>query len=244
MFLSEKKSSSIESKLSANKYIDFYLKKTSKDIFITSKLATSRDYFTVLKNKKWITNIDSRARVHLLRANHDAILTTANTVIKDNPMLDCRIEGLQKFSPFRFVLDKNLKISIYSKILRFPKKNKTILMYNKSDKKKLLSLKKNKIQTVKINLKNGHLDFNQVIGFIKKKKLSRLFIESGINFNNFLLKNNYINVFYHFFSNDLIHKKGSNSAKLFINKINKLKKSKRKIKVNLFKNSLMEYLIK
>jgi diaminohydroxyphosphoribosylaminopyrimidine deaminase/5-amino-6-(5-phosphoribosylamino)uracil reductase len=37
-----------------------------------------------------------------LRSRFDGILVGQNTLIKDSPSLDCRIEGLEQFSPKRF----------------------------------------------------------------------------------------------------------------------------------------------
>ena len=66
-----------------NFYKDFYISKRTNNIFLSSKLATSKDLFISNKYNKWITNAYSRARVHLLRANHDSILTTSKTILKD-----------------------------------------------------------------------------------------------------------------------------------------------------------------
>ena len=227
-----------------NFYKDFHIKHRTKKIFITSKLATSKDYFISKKNNKWITNYYSRGRVHLLRANHDAILTTSKTVIKDNPSLDCRISGLEKFSPARFILDKNLKISTKSKIFSSSNKIKTYLFYNHINVSKLKKLKRLKINTVRIDLKNKQLDFEKIIFFIRSRGFFRLFVEAGIIFNDYLLKNNYINEFYHFYSSDLFRKKGLNSGRFLFKKIIKTKKNKKEVIVNLFQDKLVKYLLK
>ena len=73
--------------------------------FVTCKLAVSKDFFTINKKKKWITNKFSRGRVHLMRSNHDCIMTSCKTIIKDNPILTCRINGLENRSPSRIILD-------------------------------------------------------------------------------------------------------------------------------------------
>ena len=41
-----------------------------------------------------------------MRSEADAILVGKNTVNIDNPKLNCRIEGLKKFSPIRIILSK------------------------------------------------------------------------------------------------------------------------------------------
>ena len=78
---------------------------------------------------------------------------------------------------------------------------------------------------------------------MRKKGISRVFIEAGVNFNNFLIENNYINDFYHFYSNEIYKNNGFNNSKHFFKKINKLKLTQSKIKVNLFKDKLVKYSI-
>ena len=225
-------------------YKDFYIRKRSNNIFISSKLATSKDLFISKRYNRWITNFYSRTRVHLLRANHDCILTTSKTILKDNSTLNCRIDGLQKYSPKRFIIDKNLKIPVTSKIVKTANKIKTYFFYNLIDNSKLKKLKKLKVNTVRIDLKGNHLDFNKIVFFLRNKGFYRVFVEAGIKFNNFLLENNYINDFYHFYSNELFGNKGFHNGKLFFNKINKMKRSKKEIKTNLFQDKLIKYLLK
>ena len=89
-----------------NSFYKSYFKYKNNDFpFVTCKLAVSKDYFTISKRRKWITNEFSRGRVHLFRSNHDCIVTSSNTVIEDNPKLDCRINGLENLTPTCIVLD-------------------------------------------------------------------------------------------------------------------------------------------
>jgi diaminohydroxyphosphoribosylaminopyrimidine deaminase/5-amino-6-(5-phosphoribosylamino)uracil reductase len=225
-------------------YRDYNIKKRTNNIFISSKLATSKDLFISDKYNKWITNIYSRARVHLLRANHDSILTTIKTILKDDPMLNCRIDGLQKYSPKRFVIDKNLNIPMTSKIIRTANKISTYVFYNLIDKNKLKKLSQYKVKTIRIELRNKHLDFDKIILFLRKKSFYRVFVEAGIKFNNFLLDNNYINDFYHFYSDQLIENRGLHNTKFFFKKMNKIKLNKRGIEINLFQDKLLKYSLK
>ncbi len=222
-------------------YRDFNIKKRTNNIFISSKLATSKDLFTSDKCNKWITNIYSRARVHLLRANHDSIITTSKTILEDDPMLDCRIDGLQKYSPKRFIIDKNLSMPMTSKIIKTANKIPTYVFYNLIDGNKLKKLSRLKVKTIRIDLRNNYLDFDKIILFLRKKGFYRIFVEAGIKFNNFLLDNCYINDFYHFYSDQLFGNRGFHNAKIFFNKMNKLKRSKREIAINLYKDKLLKY---
>ncbi len=226
-----------------NFYRDFYLQKKTDRIFITSKLATSKDYFISNRHKKLITNIYSRGRVHLLRSTHDAILTTSNTILQDNSILNCRINGLEKYSPKRFILDKDLTISTDKKIIKTASKIKTYIFYNFSDSKKLKKFKKLKVKTIKVDLKDNHLDFDKIIFILRKMKIKRVLVEAGIKFNKFLLENNYINDFYHFYSNKYFKNNGFHNTKFFFNKMNKLKKNKKKVIAYLYQDKLVKYLI-
>ena len=93
--------------------------KNKKDIlpFVTSKIAISKDYFTKNNKEKWITNEYSRGRVHLLRSKHDCIITTSKTVVEDDTNLSCRIQGLEKRSPVKIILDRKL-LAIIQLLLR------------------------------------------------------------------------------------------------------------------------------
>lgn len=56
----------------------------------------------------WATSEQSRALGHLMRARADAILVGRQTVIDDDPQLDCRLPGLADRSPVRVVLARQL----------------------------------------------------------------------------------------------------------------------------------------
>ncbi|MDG1437580.1 MAG: bifunctional diaminohydroxyphosphoribosylaminopyrimidine deaminase/5-amino-6-(5-phosphoribosylamino)uracil reductase RibD, partial [Emcibacteraceae bacterium] len=85
---------------------------------VTIKLATSKDGKIAKKHgeQTWVTGSKARMRGHLYRANHDAIMVGINTVLVDDPSLDCRIFGLENRSPIRVVLDSELRLPLESKV--------------------------------------------------------------------------------------------------------------------------------
>ena len=95
---------------------------TNKKLFIpylTAKIAISKDYFTINKKERWITNETSRNKVHLLRSMHDCILSTSKTINQDDSLLNCRIDGLNNNKPDLFIIDLKLKLkkkTIFKKI--------------------------------------------------------------------------------------------------------------------------------
>jgi diaminohydroxyphosphoribosylaminopyrimidine deaminase/5-amino-6-(5-phosphoribosylamino)uracil reductase len=94
---------------------------------VTLKLATSLDgrIATHTGASRWITGAPARARGHLLRARHDAILVGAATARSDDPDLTCRLPGLAGQSPVRVVLDGDLTLSVDSRLARTARERAT-----------------------------------------------------------------------------------------------------------------------
>ncbi len=88
--------------------------------FVHLKLACSLDgrIATRTGDARWITGAESRARVHLLRREYDAILVGAGTALKDDPLLTDR-SGLARRRPLaRVVLDERLQLPPDSQLAR------------------------------------------------------------------------------------------------------------------------------
>ena len=98
-------------------YKDYKFSKFNDIPYVTGKLAVSKNNRIYLFKKK-ITNEHSHKVSHLLRYRNQAILTSYKTINSDNPNLNCRIQGLEKFSPVKFIIDKDLKTKINSKVLK------------------------------------------------------------------------------------------------------------------------------
>jgi diaminohydroxyphosphoribosylaminopyrimidine deaminase / 5-amino-6-(5-phosphoribosylamino)uracil reductase len=83
------------------------------------KLAVSSDDKIAAAGNKpvTITGEAAKARVHLLRAQCDAVLVGIGTVLADDPLLTCRLPGMEARSPVRVVLDRSLRISGTSRLV-------------------------------------------------------------------------------------------------------------------------------
>src|SRR3982074_1264600 len=83
------------------------------------KLAVSSDDKIGARGRKpvAISGEAGKARVHLLRAQCDAILVGIGTVLADDPMLTCRLPGMEARSPVRLVLDRALRIPGTSRLI-------------------------------------------------------------------------------------------------------------------------------
>jgi diaminohydroxyphosphoribosylaminopyrimidine deaminase/5-amino-6-(5-phosphoribosylamino)uracil reductase len=65
-----------------------------------------------------ITGEAVRNRVHLLRAQSDAIMIGIGTALSDDPVLTCRLPGMAEMSPVRVVLDSKLRLPLHSRLVQ------------------------------------------------------------------------------------------------------------------------------
>jgi diaminohydroxyphosphoribosylaminopyrimidine deaminase/5-amino-6-(5-phosphoribosylamino)uracil reductase len=86
---------------------------------IILKLAVSADEKTGLAGRRpaEISGNASRAAAHMLRATSDAVLVAIGTVVADDPLLNCRLPGMDECSPVRIVLDGSLRTPPASRLV-------------------------------------------------------------------------------------------------------------------------------
>ena len=169
-------------------YDGFFSRILKKRPFITLKIACSLDGKIALKNNKskWITNELSRSYVHFLRSQNDAIMTSSNTILKDNPRMDCRLNGLEKRSPTKIILDRYLKIpsnyNIYKSL-----SNNDIFLYSLCEMKNHLTENKF-LKKIRVDKKLNDEDFfNFIFNDLAKRGINNLLIETGSIINTLLL---------------------------------------------------------
>jgi len=95
--------------------------------FVTLKLAASLDgkIATATGDARWISGDQSRARVHRLRNEVDAVVVGAATVRADDPQLTCRMPGGR--NPLRLILDSRLRTPLSAQIFSLRDREKTIV---------------------------------------------------------------------------------------------------------------------
>ncbi|KJV88635.1 riboflavin biosynthesis protein RibD [Anaplasma phagocytophilum str. CRT53-1] len=185
----------------------FFYSKVLHRPLITAKLATTLDGKISFDEgcDRWITNDLTRKWVHKQRAMYDAILVGSNTVVADDPMLDCRLPGLEKHSPIRVVVDRSGKLLAHHKIVCTAG---TIPTYIVTD---------NDPQCVFENVKyikvDGGTEFleNMVRTLTAQLGITRLFVEGGGILITELLKKKLIDRFIWTRANKISGSKGLNS---------------------------------
>jgi diaminohydroxyphosphoribosylaminopyrimidine deaminase/5-amino-6-(5-phosphoribosylamino)uracil reductase len=227
----------------AKNFYQSYFAQSFKGLpLIDGKLAVSKDFFSINKKKRWITNIKSRRLANFLRSKYDCLLTTSKTINDDNPLLNCRVEGLEKKSPDLIILDRFLNIKKNSAALEV-KNRKIYILTNAKNISKEKFLKNKGVKIVKINRVNLYKNnLKNVFYLIKKLGFSRILVESGVTFLDQLIKHKLIKNFYLFKSSENLGTKGINRSNLLYSK-KIFFFEKNKIKVNLKDDSLYKVKI-
>ncbi|MBK8210911.1 MAG: bifunctional diaminohydroxyphosphoribosylaminopyrimidine deaminase/5-amino-6-(5-phosphoribosylamino)uracil reductase RibD [Rhodospirillales bacterium] len=170
-------------KLAEELNLGFLLRVTLGRPLFTLKLATSLDgrIATRSGDSKWITGEQARARAHLLRATHDAVLVGSGTVLADDPDLRCRLPGLADRSPVRLVADTRLRTPADARLVRTAGETPTwILTTPHADPAKRALLADAGVETIDVGTDNqGRLDPVAMAGALAARGLTRVMLEGG-----------------------------------------------------------------
>ena len=180
-------------------YTPYFFNRQKKLPYVSGKIAISKNNLIFSKKNRKITNIKSDKFTHFLRYKNDSILISYRTLNKDNPKLNCRLKGLEKFSPKRIILDNKLKTNTNSYLFKTANKENTIFFYNEAIKSKILEFKKNKITVLKLNIDNNKR-FNPSIILKKLYTLGcrNVLVEGGDELTKNFVSNKIFNQFFLF----------------------------------------------
>jgi len=146
------------------------------------KLAVSADGKAALAGRKaaQITGEEARARVHLMRAQNDAILTGLGTVLSDNSQLTCRLPGLYERSPVRVVLDARLNVPLSLSVVSTVRDRPTwVFCAAKASAVAEDILTQKGCRVFRVDEQNGKLDLDQVLKTLATEGITRLMVEGG-----------------------------------------------------------------
>ena len=182
-----------------NFYQPYFFNRNNMMPYVTGKIAVSKNNLIYSKGTKKITDIHSDKLTHFLRYKNDSLMISYKTLNEDNPKLDCRLEGLHKFSPKRIILDNNLEMNTNSYIFRTVNKKNTIIFYKKADEAKISKFKKRGIKLIKTNLlKNGYFDVKLTLKKLYRLGCRNLLVEGGNDLSKDFIKKKLFNQFYLF----------------------------------------------
>ena len=162
----------------------------NKTPYVVMKYAMTMDgkIATYTGKSKWITNEKSRESVMRKRNELTGIMVGIETVIMDDPLLTCRMNGGR--NPVRIICDSHLRIPLDSRIVQTAKDVKTIvattacpnddaLEYNK----KKNELIKSGIEIVETESADGHVNLPQLMKILGSMQIDGILLEGGGTLN-------------------------------------------------------------
>jgi diaminohydroxyphosphoribosylaminopyrimidine deaminase/5-amino-6-(5-phosphoribosylamino)uracil reductase len=148
------------------------------------KLAVSADdkIGSVGRKPIAISGEAAKARTHLLRAQSDAILVGIGTVLADDPVLTCRLPGMEARSPVRVVLDRNLRLPATSRLVHSARETPLwVMSSNVSEAATAAKLGASAAQVIRVATAatTPGLDLAAVLHALSDKGITRLLVEGG-----------------------------------------------------------------
>jgi diaminohydroxyphosphoribosylaminopyrimidine deaminase/5-amino-6-(5-phosphoribosylamino)uracil reductase len=128
-----------------------------------------------------ITGEAAKARVHLLRAQCDAILVGIGTVRADDPLLTCRLPGMAARSPVRVVLDRALRMPGDSRLVHSARQTPLWLMASElAEAPAAAKLTAAGAQVIRLAPTAAPgLDLSAVLHALSERRITRLMVEGG-----------------------------------------------------------------
>ncbi len=154
--------------------------------WITLKMAVSLDGKTAMASgeSQWITGPAARRDAHKLRAASAAILTGVGTVLRDDPHMTARLDGIVR-QPLRIILDTHLSTPPRARILQPP--GEVLIITAAADRPPAL-MRKPGVEIVVCRQHGGRIDLAQVMALLAEREINELMVESGPRLSGSMLR--------------------------------------------------------
>lgn len=168
---------------------------TTKTPYVVMKYAMTADGKIACESgdSRWVSCEKARELVQKYRFMYSAIMVGVNTVITDNPMLTCRIEGAPPL--IRIICDTHLRTPVTSNIVKTAAQIPTIIAVSQDEDfgEKELEMLKYGVELVKVPLNNGHIDLKELMLNLGSKGIDSILLEGGGYMNFSALKAGIVN---------------------------------------------------
>lgn len=130
---------------------------------------------------QWITGEAARQRVHRDRHRYRGILAGVGTVLADDPLLTCRMEGGR--NPVRILCDTHLRTPLESRIVRTANEVETILATCETDGERIAPYTAAGCQVWQLPAREGHVDLSALMDRLGAAEIDGVLLEGGGTLN-------------------------------------------------------------
>ena len=177
--------------------------------YVVMKYAMTADGKIATKTgaSKWISGEEARSLVHEMRHDYMAIMAGIGTVLADDPMLNCRVEG--GVDPVRIICDSNLHIPLESQIVKTASEIETIVACSQEaleaerKQEKIRKLKEAGIQLIGTEGAHG-VNLVELMKKLGEQNIDSILLEGGGTLNASALEDGIVNKVYAYIAGKLI----------------------------------------
>ena len=187
----------------------FYHYIATKTPFVVMKYAMTLDgkISCATGDSKWVTGEIARTQVHRMRGRYRGIMVGIGTVLADDPMLNCRVEG--GVDPVRIICDSNLHIPTESQIVKTASDIETIVacsqeaLESERKQEKIRRLKEAGIQIIGTEGAHG-VNLVELMKKLGGQNIDSILLEGGGTLNASALEDGIVNKVYAYIAGKLI----------------------------------------
>ena len=187
----------------------FYHYIATKTPFVVMKYAMTLDgkIACATGDSKWVTGEIARTQVHRMRGRYRGIMVGIGTVLADDPMLNCRVEG--GVDPVRIICDSNLHIPTESQIVKTASDIATIVacsqeaLESERKQEKIRRLKEAGIQIIGTEGAHG-VNLVELMKKLGGQNIDSILLEGGGTLNASALEDGIVNKVYAYIAGKLI----------------------------------------
>jgi len=152
---------------------------TTKIPLVTAKWAMTVDgkIATRTFHSRWITGEKAREEAHRLRNEVDAVLVGTETVLKDDPLLTCRIRGGR--TPIRILLDRRGRIPLSSAVFTTIEEGPVVVYTARMKDSRVKTLRKRGVEVHRVRATGRGLSLTAVLRDLGKMGVHHLLVEGG-----------------------------------------------------------------
>ena len=130
---------------------------------------------------RWITGEEARQQVHRDRHRYAAIMAGVGTVLTDDPLLTCRMEGGR--NPVRVICDTHLRTPLDSQLVRSARKVPTILAVGEAAPAQATPYRDAGCQVWTLPERDGHVDLSVLMERLGATEIDSVLLEGGGTLN-------------------------------------------------------------